>query len=81
MDFVMGLPPSKTNKDSIWVVVDRLIKLAHFIPVNVRDSMEKLAHIYTQKIVSCTKYHQVLCLTKTRDLPRDFGTSSKSPWG
>jgi hypothetical protein len=31
--------------------VDRLTKSAHFIPVNVRDSMEKLAHIYTQEVV------------------------------
>jgi transposase InsO family protein len=51
MDFVTGLPPSQSKKDAIWVVVDRLTKTAHFIPVNVRDSMEKLIEIYTLEIV------------------------------
>jgi hypothetical protein len=39
-DFVIGLPPSHTKKDAIWVVDDRPTKTAHFILVNVRDSME-----------------------------------------
>jgi hypothetical protein len=51
VDFVTKLPPSKTNKDAIWVVVDQLTKSAHFIPINVRDSIEMLAHIYTQEVV------------------------------
>jgi hypothetical protein len=51
IDFVTGLPISKTGKDAIWVVVDRLTKLAHFIPVNMRGSMEKLTQMYTQEVV------------------------------
>jgi hypothetical protein len=51
MDFVTGLPPSQTKKDANLVVVNRLTKLAHFIPVNVRDSLEKSAKIYTQEVV------------------------------
>jgi hypothetical protein len=51
MDFLTGLPPSQAKKDAIWVVVDRLTKAAHFIPVNVRDSLEKLTNMYTQEIV------------------------------
>jgi hypothetical protein len=51
IDFITELPPSQTKKDTIWVVVDRLTKSAHFIPVNVKDSMEKLTRIYTQEVV------------------------------
>jgi hypothetical protein len=35
MDFIVGLPPTHKNFDSIWVVVDRLTKSTHFIPVKI----------------------------------------------
>ena len=40
MDFVSGLPRSPTNHDSIWVIVDRLTKTAHFIPILMTYSMD-----------------------------------------
>jgi hypothetical protein len=43
MDFILGLPKAPTGEDSIWVVVDRLTKSAHFIPIKVKDLMDKLA--------------------------------------
>ena len=33
MDFVMGLPLSTVKKNAIWVIIDRLTKLAHFLPI------------------------------------------------
>jgi hypothetical protein len=38
MDFIMGLPRTSTWYDSIWVIVDRLTKVAHFIPVKTTYS-------------------------------------------
>ena len=51
MDFVSGLPKTLQNHDSIWVIVDRLTKAAHFILVNMTYTMDKLAELYVQNIV------------------------------
>jgi hypothetical protein len=51
MDFLVGLPRTQTSHDAIWVIVDRLTKTAHFIPVTVKYSMEKLTELYLHEIV------------------------------
>ena len=51
MDFIVGLPRTPTKKDSIWVVVDRLTKSAHFLPVRVGQGTEELARLYVREIV------------------------------
>nr|GEZ37459.1 putative reverse transcriptase domain, ribonuclease H-like domain, aspartic peptidase domain protein [Tanacetum cinerariifolium] len=51
MDFVTGLPRTPSGYDSIWVIVDRLTKLAHFLPKKKTDSIEKLAELYLKEIV------------------------------
>ena len=51
MDFVTGLPQTQRQHDAIWVIVDRLTKSAHFLPVNVEGSLEKLAQLYVDEIV------------------------------
>ncbi|KAG8501385.1 hypothetical protein CXB51_003461 [Gossypium anomalum] len=51
MDFVSGLPLSSSKKDAIWVVIDRLTKSAHFIPVRTDYSLDKLAELYVSQIV------------------------------
>jgi hypothetical protein len=51
MDFITGLPRTNSGYDSIWVVVDRLTKVAHFIPVKTTYTSAKLADIYMKRIV------------------------------
>jgi hypothetical protein len=46
MDFIVGLPRTRTGYDSIWVVVDRLTKAAHFIPVKTTYNSAVLAELY-----------------------------------
>ncbi|GJZ26208.1 putative reverse transcriptase domain-containing protein [Tanacetum coccineum] len=52
MDFVTKLPKTTTGQDTIWVIVDRLTKSAHFLPMREDDSLEKLMRQYLKEIVS-----------------------------
>ncbi|GKE86345.1 reverse transcriptase domain-containing protein [Tanacetum coccineum] len=52
MDFVTKLPRTSNEHDTIWVIVDRLTKSAHFIPIKETDSMENLTRLYIKEIVS-----------------------------
>jgi hypothetical protein len=51
MDFIVGLPLTARKIDSIWVIVDRLTKSAHFIPVNTNYKFQKYARIYIARIL------------------------------
>ena len=51
MNFVIGLPVIGRKNDSVWVVVDRLTKSVHFLPVRTDYSLDKLAELYIKKIV------------------------------
>jgi transposase InsO family protein len=51
MDFIMGLPRTQSGYDSIWIIVDRLTKVAHFIPVKTTYSRPQLAELYISRIV------------------------------
>jgi transposase InsO family protein len=51
MGFIMGLPRTQSGYDSIWVIVDQLTKVAHFIPVKTTYSGPQLAELYMSRIV------------------------------
>jgi hypothetical protein len=51
MDFIMGLPRTQSGYDSIWVIVDRLTKVVHFIRVKTTYSGPQLAELYMSRIV------------------------------
>ncbi|GJY11957.1 putative reverse transcriptase domain-containing protein [Tanacetum coccineum] len=52
MDFITKLPKTAAGFDSIWVIVDRLTKSAHFLPMKETDSTEKLTRLYMKEIVA-----------------------------
>ena len=51
MNFVTGLPRTPQEYDTIWVIFDRLTKFAHFLPIRINYSMDKLVQIYLREIV------------------------------
>ena len=56
MEFVVGLPLTRRRHDSVWVVVDRLTKSSHFLPVRTDYSLDKLAELY---IKETTRLHGI----------------------
>ena len=56
INFVYKLPRTLNGYDGIWVIVDRLTKSAHFIPVREKYSLSRLAELFISKVV---KYHGV----------------------
>jgi hypothetical protein len=51
MDFIVGLPRTQKSYDSIWVIIDRLTKVVHFISVKTTYKGSQLAELYMARIV------------------------------
>jgi hypothetical protein len=51
IDFIVGLPLTARKYNLIWVIVDRLTKSAHFIPVNTNYNVQKYAEIYVAHVL------------------------------
>jgi hypothetical protein len=56
MDFIVGLPRTSRGYNSIWVIVDRLTKIAHFIPVSTTYKVVQYAELYISHVV---RYHGI----------------------
>ena len=67
MDFVTHLPRTSRKHDAIWVIVDRLTNLAHFLAVQMTFTLEEFCRLYTREIV---RLHGVLV----------FIVSDRDPW-
>jgi hypothetical protein len=53
MDFIVGLPRTTKGYDSIWVIIDRLMKIAHFLPVKTYYPVITYAQMYIARILKC----------------------------
>ena len=51
MDFVTGLPRTRRKNDAVWVIVDRMTKTAHFIPIRIDFSLTQLSRLYVDNVV------------------------------
>jgi hypothetical protein len=56
MDFIVGLPRTSRGYNSIWVIMDRLTKLAHFIPIAMTYRVKQYVELYISHIVC---YHGI----------------------
>ena len=80
MDFVIGLPQTQRQNDSIWVIVDRLTKSTHFIPIKSTYTADDYARVYIDEIVSL---HGSLCPSYRIEVLNSlliFGGLSKRGW-
>ena len=82
MDFISGFPLTQRKHDTVWVIVNRLTKSAHFLPVRLNYFMDRLVELYVSEVV---KLHGIpLSIVSDRDprftsrfwkeLQSDFGT-------
>ncbi|GJR74792.1 hypothetical protein Tco_0087157 [Tanacetum coccineum] len=65
MDFITRLPKTSSGYDNIWVIIDRLTKSAHFLPMKEIDSMERLTRLYRKEVV--TRYGIPVSIICDRD--------------
>jgi hypothetical protein len=78
MDFIVGLPNTSRHHDSIWVIVDRLTKVAHFLPMHTTDKAQKYAELYIDRIVCLHGLPQTIVSDRGAGLLPDFGNNCKS---
>ena len=79
MDFITGLPRTRSGYDSIWVVVDHLTKVAHFIPVKTTYTSAKLDKIYMTRNV-CMEFRGPSYQIEEYSSPQSFGINYTILW-
>ncbi|GKC78111.1 putative reverse transcriptase domain-containing protein [Tanacetum coccineum] len=76
MDFVTKLPKTAADQDTIWVIVDRLTKSAHFFPMREDDTLEKLTRQYLKEVVS--KHGEPVSIISDSYHPETDGQSERT---
>jgi len=80
MDFIIGLPRTQRGYDSIWVIVDRLTKVAHFLPGKTNYDGAKLAKLYMDRIVSLHGVPKKIVSDRVHSSHHSFSTKYMNRW-
>jgi hypothetical protein len=79
-DFIVGLPKTARGFDSIWVIFNRLTKIAHFLPVKAKYPVVAYAELYIARILSLHGVPKTIVSDRDRNLYPSFGKSCINPW-
>jgi hypothetical protein len=80
MDFIVRLLRTLKGYDSIWVIMDRLTEVAHFIPVKTTYKGSRLAELYMSRIVCLHGVPKKIVSDRGLSLPQDFGRVFMRIW-
>jgi hypothetical protein len=80
MDFIVGLLRMQVGYDTIWVIKDRLTKVAHFNPIKMTYSRATLANLYMSRIVCLHGVHKQIMPIEDPSLHLNFGRSFMNRW-
>ncbi|GJS56539.1 putative reverse transcriptase domain-containing protein [Tanacetum coccineum] len=81
MDFITKFPKSLQGFDTIWVIVDRLTKSAHFLPIRENDPLDKLARLYQNRIVARHGIPVLIICDRDRRFTSNFWRSFQKDLG
>ena len=79
MDIVTWLLRTLRGYNAIWVIIDKLTKFAHFLPMKVSFSMDKLASLYVKEIVKTHGVSVSIVLDKDPCFTSRFGIACRKP--
>jgi hypothetical protein len=80
MDFIVGLPRTAKGYESIWVIVDRLTKIAHFLPVRAKHTVATYAALYMARILSLHGIPKTIVSERGSQFVSKFGKNFINPW-
>jgi hypothetical protein len=80
MDFIVGLPTMRSSYDSIWVIVDRFLNVAHFISVKTTYKEAKFVELYITRIMCLHGVPKKIVSDRGTQFIQDFGKSYMRRW-
>ena len=81
MDFITGLPRPHRGNNTIWVIVDTITKVAHFLPIRTTYHANQLAQLYVSRIISLHGVPKTITSDRGSLFTSTFGPDYIKPWG